>query len=279
MRTLNMTNVPPAPATPGAGGDSGHWYGYDNGLWHPLYTPEKNYTLREARKDRSAGRVVVPSVTTIFKVLAKQSLEKWKMEQVALACWEQHKERWANGDHFIASAIDTANNASKDAMDLGTRIHAAIEDAIGGRPWDADLNVYILPVLAKREELGIKESVQEQCVGSLKYGYAGRGDDRTDRTMTFRDYKSRKSSGKAKVPVYETDFVQLAAYGFAAWGNDFFKQGSAELWGISTSEPGLLTVTTKPGPELVSDFECFLALSAVWRHVNKFDPRITGETV
>lgn len=269
--TLNQTDCP-IPAAKASTSDSSHWYGYDNGQWLPLYTPEKNYTLREARKDQAAGKVVVPSVTTIFKVLAKPSLDKWKAEQVALACWSQaSKPDRCPGtvEQFVEQAIETASNASKGAMDLGTRIHAGIESAIAGGEWDADLDVYVQPVLAKRAELGIKESVQEQCVGSTKYGYAGRGDDRSDSTMTFRDYKSRKSKGK-KVPVYETDFAQLAAYSFATWGNDFFKRGSAEVWGISTSEPGLLTVTTKTGPELVADFQCFLALNTVWQHMNSF---------
>ena len=274
MTTLNMTDVPMAAAAK-ATSDSSHWYGYDNGQWLPLYTPEKNYTLREARKDQSAGKVVVPSVTTIFKVLAKPSLDKWKMEQVAKAAMADPRDQSTgiSDDEWIDSIIETASNASKCAMDLGTRIHAGIESAISGGEWDADLDVYVRPVLAKRAELGIKESVQEQCVGSTKYGYAGRGDDRSDSTMTFRDYKSRRSKGK-KVPVYETDFAQLAAYSFATWGNDFFKRGSAEVWGISTSEPGLLTVTTKTGPELVADFQCFLALNTVWQHMNDFDPRV-----
>lgn len=272
MQTLNQVDEPIRPAK--GISDSSHYYEYANGVWLPLYTPEKNYTLREARKDQKAGRIVVPSVTTIFKVLAKPSLERWKAEQVAKACWDQHENGFNIGqeytsDEWMDAAIDTASNASRGAMDLGTRIHAAIESAIAGKDWDADLDVYVRPVLNKRAELGVKESIQEQCVGSVRYGFAGRGDDRSDSTMTFRDYKSRKSKN-GKVPVYETDFAQLAAYSFATWGNDFFKRGSAEVWGISTSEPSLLTVTSKSGPELVEDFQCFLALNTVWSHMNGF---------
>lgn len=272
MTAVLNQNAPEAKAVNGTS-DSSHWYEYANGAWLPLYSQEKNYTLREARKDKEAGRVVVPSVTTIFKVLNKPQIVKWQMEQVALACWDMEPaDRWDHKEHYVAEAVETANNASKGAMDLGTRIHAAIEDAIAGRDWDAELDVYVRPVLNKRAELGIKESVQEQCVGSTKYGYAGRGDDRSDSTRTFRDYKSRKSKGK-KVPTYETDFVQLSAYMFAVWGNEAFRSGTAELWGISTSEPGLLTVTTKTGKELIPDFECFLALASVWRRLSDFDPR------
>lgn len=278
MSALNMQDAP--IAAPASTSDSSHWYQYADGAWSPLYTPEKNYTLREARKDKAAGLVVVPSVTTIFKVLAKPQLVKWQMEQAALAMYElacnsdsRTPGRFDSREEMVETALNTAGNASKGAMDLGTKIHAAIEDALAGRDWGAEMDAYVRPVLQKRADMGIKQSVQEQCVGSIKYGYAGRGDDRSDSTKTFRDYKSRKSKGK-KVPTYETDFVQLAAYGFAAWGNEFFRTGTAELWGISTSEPGLLTVATKTGPELVPDFECFLALTNVWRRLNDFDARV-----
>jgi hypothetical protein len=287
---LNMTD---APIKATGTSDSSHYYAHtaDRG-WYPLYTPEKNYTLREARKDKAAGMVVVPSVTTIFKVLAKPQLVKWQMEQVAKACWiqaftgyEQHEWRmvqdWINGDdsaestfdRWVEEAIATANNSSKGAMDLGTRIHQAIEDCIAGRDYDADLKLYVMAVMAKRAELGIRWSEVEACVGSTKFGYAGRCDDNSKETLCVRDYKSRKSKGK-KVPTYETDFLQISAYGHALFGNEFFKKGSGEVWGISTTEPGVLTVTTKTGAEMIEDFACFLALTKVWAHMNSFDARV-----
>ena len=45
---LNQTDVAIKPT---GTSDSSHWYCFENGVWSPLYTPEKNYTLREARKD------------------------------------------------------------------------------------------------------------------------------------------------------------------------------------------------------------------------------------
>ena len=78
MTVLNQQDAPIA-ASKGTS-DSSHWYSFTDGQWLPLYTPEKNYTLREARKDQAAGKVVVPSVTTIFKVLNKPQLTNWLME-------------------------------------------------------------------------------------------------------------------------------------------------------------------------------------------------------
>jgi hypothetical protein len=271
---LNQTD---APIKASGTSDSSHWYCFENGVWSPLYTPEKNYTLREARKDKEAGRIVVPSVTTIFKVLAKPQLVKWQMEQVAKAAMESPRDQ-ATGipdDEWIDSVIATANNVSRGAMDLGSRVHESIENCVAGRDYDADLQIYVAPVMEERAKRGVRWSVTEVCAGSAKYGYGCRGDDFSDETKTYRDYKSRKSKGR-KVPVYETDFIQVSACGFARWGNEFFKSGHGEIWGISTSEPGALTVHEKTGPEMIEDFSCFLALTQVWSHMNRFNAKVAA---
>ena len=57
--------------------ESGHWYAQDG---EPMYTiigangKERNTTLRDAK---SLG--LVPSVTTILGMIAKPSLENWKI--------------------------------------------------------------------------------------------------------------------------------------------------------------------------------------------------------
>ena len=59
--------------------ESGHWYDQDG---EPMYTiigangKERNTTLRDAK---SLG--LVPSVTTIIGMIAKPSLENWKIDQ------------------------------------------------------------------------------------------------------------------------------------------------------------------------------------------------------
>jgi hypothetical protein len=273
MTTLAEYQQPLADTTaPKGGNENGHYYTVTDGVWTPLYSAEKNYSLREARADHEAGKHAIPSVTTYFKVLAKPQLVKWQMENVAKACWEQfNSDPGVTQEEWIDRALATASNASKGAMDLGTRIHQAIEDYLAGKEYDADLRPYVEVVAAKRLEMGITASHPEECMGSLKYGAAGRCDDYTD-DMQVLDYKSRKSKGK-KVPVYETDPVQLAAYGFFKFGNPFFKHGKGHIYAISTSQPGALTVHTYTGPQLIEAFQAFLALTATWRFINKFDPR------
>jgi hypothetical protein len=269
---LNMVDAPIKASRSVEG--STRFYSYEEGRgWYAITIgDDKSFGMRDARAMLAEGKIVVPSVTSIMSVLAKPGLDHWKAEQVAIACWELEKTGIAKDD-WIDQCVTTASQASRGAMDLGSAIHAAIEDCVAGRDYRADLQIYVAPVMAKRAELGIRWSVTEQAMGSTVHGYAGRCDDYSEEGKVIRDTKSRKSKGK-KVPVYETDFAQISAYGMAQFGHEFFKSGSGEVWGISTSEPGLLTVTTKTGPELIPYFNCFLAMNTVWQHVNRFDGRV-----
>lgn len=270
--------------------DDGHWYQQipdgtspTGSTWHPLYSPTKNYTLREARKDREAGRVVVPSVTTVFKCLHKRQLVDYLMGQVAMACYRAGREPGVPRTliqpeaQYVEEMVNIANGASRGAMDLGTRIHGALELAVAtGGGYDATLDSYVTATLAEREKLGVKKIAIEVACGSAKYGYGGKCDESAE-GMTILDYKSRKSNKNKtpKVASYSTDEMQVAAYGYAIHGNAFFKGGRGIILGISTTHPGLVTPHVFTGPELVPAFEAFLGLLQVWRYENTFDPRIT----
>lgn len=268
---LNMT-APPAKAEKAQ--DSSHWYSHtaERG-WYALHTPEKNFTLREARKLAVEGGVAVPSVTAYLSEIDKKPVMDWKMEQVAKACYRQWQDYVDMGstipsiEEWTDRAIDTASRASHPARDLGSRIHAAIELAVAGKDYDAAMDVYVQPVLAERAKWGLVSVAQEKCVGSLEYGYAGRADDFAD-GMIASDVKSR---GQAKA--YDTDWLQLASYSYAEWGNDFFTKGAAIVFPVSTK--GLIECKSemRPGKDLVQAFEAFIHMTGCWRYFHRFDPR------
>lgn len=271
---MTLNEQAPAAVAQKAQTAGGHWYSHDDARgWFPLYEPGKNYTLRDARKLKETGAVVVPSVTTYFNVLHKQMLVDWLIGQHLDVALKTARSEFANDEQWKEHVSSIADNSSKGAMDLGTRIHTAYELAVGGGDYEAELDVYVQPALREREKLGLKMIAQEICLGSLKYGYGGRTDELCD-GMTVVDVKSRKSR-KAKVGSYSTDEMQLAAYGFAKWGNEFFRSGRGVILGLSTSEPGVITAHIFTGPELVPAFEAFLGLMQVWRFENNFDPRRT----
>lgn len=252
----------------------GHWYSHDDARgWFPLYEPGKNFTLREARKVAESGAVAVPSVTTYFKVLHKQMLVDWMIDQHLNVALKTPRSEFANDEQWKDHVCNVAGNSSKGAMDLGTQIHSAIELAVGGKDYPAEMDVYVQPVMKERERMGLKSVAQEKCTGSLKYGYGGRVDDICEGRVIV-DYKSRKSR-KGKVASYSTDKIQTASYGFAEFDNPFFRSGRGIIFGISTSEPGVITVHEFDGKELIAAFEAFLGLMQVWRFENNFDPRRT----
>lgn len=274
MIVLNQ-NAPAAVAA--NDGDGGHYYTCKNGVWLPLYEPGADFKTAAAKEMAARGEVVVPSVTTLFKAMAKPHIQKWEKRKVAEACWDQIRTyataQPEDREEFITTAIATASGASRGAMDLGTQIHDAIEGAVAGKDHSADMDIYVQAVLAKRAEMGITTSHPEQCVGSLKYGYGGKCDDHTDDYQII-DYKSRSAKNKVKfkVPFYDTDMLQIAAYGYARFGNDFFRKGRGHIFGIATNAPGVVTVHSWDGKELIPAFEAFLSLCALWRFSN-FDPR------
>jgi hypothetical protein len=253
--------------------DGGHWYEYANGVWVPLYEPGGTFTLREARKLKKDGRNVVPSVTSYFKLLHKQMLVDWTIEQ---ALWWAIRTPYDNSDvqeDWISRVKSTASGASMGAADLGTAIHDAIEKASLGEEYDAKYDVYVQAVQAKYRELGLKSIGPEACLGSKEHGYAGRCDDRCEGGIVI-DYKSRKTRVGKKAATYETDGMQLSAYGFAQWKNEYFSKGSGYIFVISTTEPGRVDPVKYSGDELLAAFTGFCGLMQLWRYIKDFDPRV-----
>ena len=278
MTTLNM-EAPAAPTTKKSHGD-GHYYGFtEQAGWFPLYKDGGTFGMREARKLHEAGQIAMPSATGYIKCLSKPHLEDWKNEQVAKACWGQRNTigTAGNEDEFVEAAIETASNASKGAMDLGTAVHQAIEDCINGKDYAAEYDAYVTPVMKEMAALGMDGSEAEQCVGSLKYGVGGKVDITHRASMTIGDTKTRGhkilKTKASKVPYYETDLIQTACYGYCTFGNAFFISGRAVILAVSTVQPGLVTPHVFTGKELVPAFEAFLALTTLWRFTHNCDPR------
>jgi hypothetical protein len=276
---LNQVDTPISSEKAGGGE---HFYSFtkDRG-WFPLYTPERNFTLRDARKLHEAGEIAMPSATGYIKCLNKPHLTNWQMEEVAKACWNQSAEGYwmsKTQDEYVEAAISTAENVSKPSMDLGTAVHAAVENAINGVEYDAAYQVYVEAVMKEIAAVGMTGCVAEECTGSLKYGIGGKVDMSHDASKTIGDLKTRGShrinkTKPSKVPYYESDLMQTACYGYCRYGNAFFTSGRAVIFGASTLIPGLVTPHVFQGKDLVPAFEAFLALTTVWRFTHNCDPR------
>ena len=132
----------------------GHWYRADGTPVHRLPTSdgrgERATTIRDAKR-----MGLFPSVTSILGILAKPGLEKWKLNQVALATLRTPKQENEGDDYWCNRVRNAAFEQVEQAADKGTMIHGALEAAMAGEPYDKELSVYVEPVMQWKQETGI----------------------------------------------------------------------------------------------------------------------------
>lgn len=250
-----------------------HWYTVDGRPMHRVPKADgkgdKAATVADARK---LG--LLPSVTGVISIFDKPPLNKWKMEKVALAAVKVARGQQEDDKAWCSRVIDVAMNETEIAKDLGTDIHAALEAAILGEPWNQELAVYVQPVLDWWKEKGIRVEAVEKILVNPEEGFAGTVD------VLFRygkngigilDYKTKKTKPGEKVEAYQEHSMQLAAYAATYWGVDCLDDVLAANIFISTTEPGRFEVCKHD--QLAKHYQAFLNACALYRYVKDFDPR------
>ena len=91
--------------------EAGHWYDHDG---KPMYTiigangKERNTTLRDAKKEG-----FVPSVTTIIGMIAKPSLENWKINQALNSALTLERNEDESFDSFVYRCKEDSKKIGK----------------------------------------------------------------------------------------------------------------------------------------------------------------------
>ena len=105
---------------------SQHWYDREGNAVFEVAKAKgggmRPTTIADARKLN-----LYPSVTTVLSVLAKPSLDDWKLQQVAERAYSNPPQDGEEVSAYSRRIIDGAFEQVSDAADLGTRIHAGIE--------------------------------------------------------------------------------------------------------------------------------------------------------
>ncbi len=137
-------------------------------------------------------------------------------------------------------------------------IHGALELAMVGEKYDAELAVYVEPVVNWAREAGLLIVEREIQLVNTVHGFAGTAD------VMFRygangigilDYKTRKTQPGKPVGAYEDQAMQLAAYAATYWGDENVGRVLAANVFVSTTEPGRMEVVKHP--EIAGDWEAF----------------------
>jgi hypothetical protein len=160
---------------------------------------------------------LLPSVTSIIGILDKPQLTRWKMREVAKAAiaipgpqGDEPVERFAD------RAIEAAMSQVGEAADLGSRIHAAIENLMrgGAEEPSEELRPYVKPVLDWMRQVGVKVTHSEIVLVNAVHGFAGRVDalftwgDAFGK-MGILDFKTKKTKEGEKVEAYDEHTLQL----------------------------------------------------------------------
>jgi hypothetical protein len=260
--------------------DSSHWYSLDGKPVHTQPTKDgegqRATTLRDARK-----MMLLPSVTSIIGILDKPQLTRWKMREVAKAAiaipgpqGDEPVERFAD------RAIQAAMSQVGEAADLGSRIHAAIENLMrgGAEEPSEELRPYVKPVLDWMRQVGVKVTHSEIVLVNAVHGFAGRVDalftwgDGFGK-MGILDFKTKKTKEGEKVEAYDEHTLQLAAYAATHYSPEHLQHVVAANLFISSTEPGRLEVVKHDKGKLVAAYEAFCQMCAVWRFRKGYDPR------
>lgn len=272
--------------------ESNHWYDKDGNSVHTVAgktVDTRPTTIRDARELK-----LFPSVSGIIKQWYNPSLERYKIEkamETARFYLSQNPivefESEAEEEAYYKFVRENAKKESSNAADLGTKIHATLEAALGGYDWNKDEEVtsaegflvpikeFVLPALEAIKGFGITEA--ETVVVNKADGYAGTMDVAAykDNKNYVLDFKSTKTKAGKAVESRQGHPTQLVAYYKAFYGS-LDNVNAANIY-ISTNEIGRVDILEYSKEELLKQWEAFQACLTLWRLANDYDPRITTQ--
>ncbi len=243
---------------------SAHYYGRDGSPRYEVIGKTtgrpRSVTIRDARENDW-----LPSTTTILRVLHRQALVEWMIEQACLAILTAPKLDGEALDVFVNRILKVEKQQEQEgakARNLGTDIHAAAELALKGQPYDTALSVYVEPAIAEILRTGRVVATEKIVVGDR---YAGKLDCMTQGNdlLTLWDIKSAKTLPKTES--YWEHQCQTASYAKAVENLGRLRIQTANVY-VSTIEPGTIKVCAQN--EWDRAWQAFKALVDYWYLAN-----------
>ena len=243
--------------------EGGHWYTRDG---NPMYTvPSKkdgtprNTTLRDARE-----RNLVPSVTTILNIAAKPGLNVWLQEQAILAALTLPRGEEETESAWLKRVVQDSKAQARDAADLGTEIHAAIQGFYEGKKASAYPIHVQTCTKAIESRYGAKKWIAERAFAH-EMGFGGKVDMHTDGIVI--DIKTKDFDDPAKVAGYDEHLMQLAAYRV---GLGMPEARCANVF-VSRTNADLAVVKEWAEEDLARGWLMFTALLSFWQYKNQYE--------
>lgn len=243
--------------------ESTHYYTRDG---EPMYTvPSKkdgtprNTTLRDARE-----RNLVPSVTTILNIAAKPGLNVWLQEQAILAALTLPRGEEEAESAWLKRVVQDSKAQARDAADLGTEIHAAVQGFYEGQKASAFPIHVQTCTKAIESHYGAKKWIAERAFAH-EMGFGGKVDMHTDGIVI--DIKTKDFDDPAKVAGYDEHLMQLAAYRV---GLGMPEARCANVF-VSRTNADLAVVKEWAEEDLARGWLMFTALLSFWQYKNQYE--------
>lgn len=240
--------------------EQGHWYKQDGTPCYEIENKSKPgemraVTLRDAKK-----LSLVPSVTTILRVLAAPGLDAWKQTQILLAAaTSPYKRSLMTADEWAFKVFQDSQAQVEKARQFGTDVHGAIEKYLKGETINAEFVPFAIPVIQEMESRGMLENRKVEHSFAHPIGFGGKIDYHNDAYLI--DFKTSDFTDAEKKKGWPEHVYQLAAYRF---GLEMPHLKCLNVF-ISTSKPGLVSFYEWSEEELKKGLNIFLLTLDLWK--------------
>jgi hypothetical protein len=219
----------------------------------------RNTTLRDARE-----RNLVPSVTTILNIAAKPGLNVWLQEQAILAALTLPRGEAETESAWLKRVVQDSKAQARDAADLGTEIHAAIQGFYEGQKASAFPIHVQTCTKAIESHYGARNWIAERAFAH-EMGFGGKVDMHTNGIVI--DIKTKDFDDPSKVAGYDEHLMQLAAYRV---GLGMPEARCANVF-VSRTNADLAVVKEWAEEDLARGWLMFTALLSFWQYKNQYE--------
>jgi len=250
--------------------EAGHWYSPDG---KPVHTvtgrngKERATTLRDAR---SMG--LLPSVTSIIRMMAAPGLERWKINQVLEAAWDVHQLNVSQGE-WNRRVIEQSQKIGKESAERGSQIHGYLEMFFSGdQPLSKEAAEFVYPVVEGITDWSGVDPLEWQAERAFAtdMGYGGAVDTYNQPDLEpgiVLDFKTKDFGPEDKEPVgYDEHVMQLAAYRMGLGMED---ARCANVF-VSRDYPGHHVIYEWSEDEINRGWEMFQCLLGLWRAKKRY---------
>lgn len=255
--------------TTGVASQAGHWYRQDGTPCYQIEMKTKPGEMRNVNLGDARKLGLVPSVTTIMRVLSAPGLERWKQNNILLSALTLPHIDGESLDEFSRRVMEDAAEQGRAAAQRGTDIHEAIEKSFSGE-FDPQYGQHVTAAIKEINKLFDGEWNPEKSFSS-ELGYGGKVDlfSGAGFVVDFKtkEFTSEDLQGKKKLHFDEMAY-QLAAY---RYGLGLPEATCANVF-VSVSEPGLAYTHIWKEDDLKSGFVIFTRALEIWQSKSKYHP-------